>query len=214
MTNEPKELVVRIEDSRKLFPRKTIKLRPGLTVLVGCNGMGKTTTIDELCSKLEERDNIVLSYYCNTRDGGYRGVDNMMYRGKTLEAINASMVSEGEQIKTFLCDFIKNLGSLHVKNPGKTKVVLFDGIDSGYSIDQILEIKKFLHEMIVFNTDPVYIVVSANTFEFARGERCLYVGTLKYMNKEFTDYEQYKKFVLSSRKKKLDRYNKKNRKES
>lgn len=199
------KLVVRIQNHIGLFPKKTVTLLPGITVLVGCNGMGKTTLIDELYEALENRSDVTLSLYCNSRDGGRNGVDNLMYRGRTTEAIKANFLSEGEQIRNFFCDFIVNVGELHKKNPGTKKIIFLDGVDSGYSIDQILELKTFLHQLPDLTSVDTYIIVAANTFEFVREEQCLYVGTLKYVEQPFTDYEQYKKFIINSRKKKNNR---------
>ena len=46
----------------------------------------------------------------------------------------------------------------------------------------------------------LYIIVSANSYEMANNENCFDVMEGKYIN--FTDYNDYKKFIINSRKKK------------
>lgn len=48
----------------------------------------------------------------------------------------------------------------------------FDAIDSGLSVDNIVDVKEYMFKTI-FRTAPntdIYIVVTANEYEFARGE--------------------------------------------
>lgn len=57
----------------------------------------------------------------------------------------------------------------------------FDAIDSGLSVDNIVDVKEYMFKTI-FRTAPntdIYIVVTANEYEFARGEECfdVYRGT-------------------------------------
>ena len=40
----------------KLYKKRSVEFQPGLTVLVGCNGAGKSTTIRQIYDKLTADD--------------------------------------------------------------------------------------------------------------------------------------------------------------
>lgn len=86
--------------------------------------------------------------------------------------------------------------------------ILLDAIDSGLSIDNIVDVKEYLLKAILedYKDGDVYIIVSANEYEMARGEQCFDIYNGKYIT--FADYEEYRDFVLNSRKWKDERYEK------
>ena len=80
---------------------------------------------------------------------------------------------------------------------------MFDAVDSGYSIDNVVDLKQTFDEMIRHfseNGHELYIVVSANEFELAYQTPCMDVTNGKYIT--FNTYNQFKKFILTSAKKK------------
>ena len=80
------------------------------------------------------------------------------------------------------------------------RVLLFDAVDSGMSIDAIVEVKSFFKKVIHDYAEKgltTYIITVANEYEMASGENCFDVNAGKYLN--FTSYEDYKQFVLRSR---------------
>ena len=87
---------------------------------------------------------------------------------------------------------------------------MLDAIDSGMSVDNIVEIVSVFN-MILEDAKSmgkeVYIIISANEFELCRNSPCFDVHAGKY--RTFTDYEDYRKFILKSREKKNARYEKK-----
>jgi hypothetical protein len=89
-----------------------------------------------------------------------------------------------------------------------------DAVDSGFSIDNIDDLKGVVKELIIPEAKnykvEIYIIASANTYELARGEKCIDVRNAKYVT--FKDYEDYRKFILRSYKAKFDRYERYNRK--
>ena len=90
-------------------------------------------------------------------------------------------------------------------NKAKNLLVILDGIDSGVSLDMTIDIKNFLHTILEdlhtrIPEVPVYILVSSNSWEFCEGERCLDARSLNF--KKFSSYEEYRKYILDSRKKK------------
>ena len=89
----------------------------------------------------------------------------------------------------------------------KERWLLLDAIDSGFSIDNVIETKDFFKMVIKDFSDHGYelhIVVSANEYELANGEDCFDVMNGKYI--QFKDYDDFKKFILRSREKKDKRY--------
>lgn len=85
--------------------------------------------------------------------------------------------------------------------------MLFDAVDSGYSIDNIVELKTDLFQTIIQDCKKrnieVYIVISANSYEMASGEQCLDVWSGKYII--FENYEDYRRYILKTRARKNNR---------
>ena len=89
----------------------------------------------------------------------------------------------------------------------KERWILLDAIDSGYSIDNVVELKDLIN--LIFEDSAkvgidMHILASANAYELASGENCFDVNAGKYLT--FESYDDYKKFILKSRKKKDKRY--------
>ena len=118
------------------------------------------------------------------------------------------MESTGEGIISRLAHGLPVLGkAVHdPKNKGKKAFILLDDLDAGTSIDMIAEIKETL-EVIAEDSAKTgvecHIIVSANSYEMCRGVRCVDANTFKEW--KFDDYEQYKKLVLDSKKRKEER---------
>lgn len=212
---------------------KEITLEPGITVLVGCNGAGKTTllmNIKEHCNS----NKIPCHMYDNIRDGGNSHVGSMLFGCGELPcdnmgtAISIWTASEGEAIKinvgrhsTLYKEFLKT-GSFKDRsyrfsrlfNEDKEeklpetniRVLLFDATDSGLSIDSVCEIKS-LFELIKKDAEEkgleLYLIISANEYELCRKENCFDVNRGLYLT--FSDYEDYRKFILKSRERKEKR---------
>ena len=100
--------------------------------------------------------------------------------------------------KAFSGDAIKKAE----ENGSKELFLIWDAVDSGASIDNIIELKDFFNTIIKDqkekNDIDVFVIVSANSYEMANGEACYDISHNKYIS--FNDYEEYKKFILKSRK--------------
>lgn len=74
--------------------------------------------------------------------------------------------------------------------------LLLDGVDSGFSIDAIEDLKRGLFDTIfeMYPDKEIYIIVSANEYEMARGEMCFDVVNCRYVN-----IKSYDRSVLSSK---------------
>jgi adenylate kinase family enzyme len=208
---------------------KEIELNTGLTVLVGCNGAGKTTLLRNISEECRKQ-NIPCLFYDNLNDGGKSSFAEMMYAEDYQEAAYLMSSSEGECIKANLGrksklfkEFIeKGIVNDHfyrfskLLDGGKDEVIesndrvfLFDAVDSGLSVDSIVEVKSLFDIMLEDfkgSGKNLYIVIAANEYELARNSACFDVNEGEYIR--FKDYEEYRSFIISSRKKKDKRIEK------
>ena len=93
------------------------------------------------------------------------------------------------------------------KITSKKRFILLDTMDSGYSIDNVIEMKS-LFDLVLEDSEKMgmetYIIVSSNEYELACDTDCFDVTEGKYIN--FSSYEDFKKFILHTKKKKDKRY--------
>lgn len=194
------------KDECKMFNKTYVQLSPGLTVLVGCNGAGKTTILNQINQYLQEKEIPVL-YHSNLHDGESSLKSKAVLNGKFDIVARLVMSSEGENIVNVLEDTTKKMGEFSRSNKNSKELwFLFDAIDSGLSIDNIEYLKEKLIKFVIQyeKNKDVYFVVSANSYEFARNEKCLDVINGNYI--KFKDYEEYREFILKSHEQKLARY--------
>lgn len=209
---------------------KRITIKPGLTVLVGCNGAGKTTLLKNIESELR-KENIPCHLFDNLHDGGENAKSEAALEYNWAFVATSTLSSEGENINMNLNNLAKKLKEFMVtgriadrmtklidafdrfhgreyKIPEtKERWLLLDAIDSGFSIDNVIETKDFFKMAIndfASNGYELFIVISANEYELANGENCFDVMNGKYV--QFKDYDDFKKFILRSREKKDKRY--------
>lgn len=209
---------------------KNIIIKSGITVLVGCNGAGKTTLIKNITEQLK-KENTPYYVFDNLYSGGKKSISKMVDSNNIEKAALMLSSSEGENIANNICDilekarcfiktgdsdvyktnkilkFLKNINQDEEPIISNERWFLFDAIGSGYSIDNIVEFKEILNLMILdskkMNKD-LYIIISANSYEMANNENCFDVMSGKYIR--FKDYNEYKKFIIKTRKRKEKRY--------
>lgn len=205
---------------------KRTEFKEGLTVLVGCNGIGKTTTLHNLREQLR-KENIPWFEYDNLYDGK-RSADEALMSGNFGLVAQLKFSSEGESIYTNISAIASKIGKFVTSGENKhnlfanifgdgdkeeiksnKRFILFDAVDSGFSIDNVIEIKS-LFNFIIKDAQKrgleIYIIISCNEYELADGSNCMDVTTGKYL--KFNNYEEYKKFILDTREKKNKRYEK------
>lgn len=184
-------------------PRE-VKFKKGLTVLTGCNGTGKTTmlqNIEQACKEV----NAACFTFDNLTDGGSGNAGLSMISGDFEKAVALMCASEGESITINIGTFAKELGYImsHEFKNAEEVWILLDATDSGYSIDNVVELKEKFFPLILEDKRDIYLIVAANSYEMARNERCMDVMSGKEIF--FPNYEAYRNYVLKSKKRKEDR---------
>lgn len=207
--------------------KKEIEINSGVTVLVGCNGAGKSTLLHNIREGLK-KENVPVFVYDNEKNGGHNSIGESIFYGDVALGATALCSSEGEnitinlgKIASKLRKFIQTgddgnrfskLGRLlsdeeKIEITSNERWILLDTMDSGYSIDNVIEMKDFF-QMVLDDSKmhgmEVYIVISSNEYELAHDSDCFDVMEGKYIR--FTGYEEYKKFILKTREKKNKRY--------
>lgn len=208
-----------------LYKKRTIIIKSGVTVLIGCNGIGKTTLLHQIRDRLK-KDKIPNVLFDNLKDGGSHSISEASFYGNFEFMTTAICSSEGENIVmnmgnlairlrqfikdgedskekkyTQLARSIAQINGEEIEEPeiSKERWILLDAVDSGLSVDNIVDIKEQLFKTILeYNYgNEIYIVISANEYEMARGEQCFDVYNGKYIT--FNDYEEYRNLVLQSK---------------
>ena len=212
---DPYEIGVNITTARQ------VEINPGITVIVGCNGAGKKTLLEKIKDVCGEQK-IPCFMHDNLRDGGHNSISELFFNNQYEDMSYLMCASEGEAIKsnvyhrdykTFLEKGISKkrnifagiFGDEEEKLPEKTeRVLLFDAVDSGLSVDAVIELKQMFNAILEAYKDT-YIVIAANEYELARNASCLDVTNGKPIT--FKDYEDYRNFIIKSREKKEKRIN-------
>lgn len=195
-------------DDENIYKTSTFKFQPGVTILVGCNGCGKTTLLQHIKSTLEQED-VLLMHFNNLTNGGSNAISEAAFRNNFELAATLMASSEGESIICNIATVTRKIGALINKNAinNKPLFLLFDAIDSGLSVDNVVDVKKYLFDAVLKDNAEqreVYIICSANEYELCNGEQCMDVYTGKY--REFKTYNSFRKFILKSRELKDKRY--------
>lgn len=196
-----------------MYKKSRITIREGLTILVGPNGMGKSTFIKELKRKLDKLD-MPTYVYDNQHQGGNTAMQGFLNRGNIESLAAMATSSEGEKILVNMQTIAKEMGSFVRKNINDCMIndkelwIFVDALDSGFSIDNIIDVKKYLFKTIIKDCEskevPVYIICSANSYEMCNGEYCFDVYNGNYVT--FNNYEEYKEFILAQKDIKDHRY--------
>lgn len=183
-----------------MYKKMHVTFEPGLTVLIGCNGCGKSSLIRQVQHIVRHDLKLPCISYDNVHEGGAASINKAMFKGDMGFVSLGFISSEGEQIALNLQQIAMQIGSMFKKYTDEKEFWIFlDGIDSGLSIDAIEDLKRGLFDTI-FNTYPdkeVYIIASANEYELARGEQCFDTVECRYVN--IKSYTRYRNIILKSR---------------
>jgi len=202
---------------RESIPVK-YNISPGITMLIGPNGSGKTTALSQIRSLFSTEDDLVKkwntieinnsirnSYSSYLYDNVYEETFTKSNWGATdhLDRVAQTFEnSEGQNMYDYLYYKMNEIGQAvtkAIKNNKKGIFLLFDGLDSGLSLDVINTIRKSVLEFIIETEKKrsnleVYIICSANSYEFCNNYDCIDVTNQKHIT--FTNYEDYEKYFV------------------
>ena len=193
-------------EKENLYAKPSFEIKSGITVLVGCNGSGKSTMLHTIKHSLD-KEKVPCLLYDNLSDGGQNAKAKAGWEDNMNLLATLMTSSEGEQIVTNLGETAVKIGRFVKNNRSSLELwILLDAIDSGLSVDNIVDIKDFFHFVLKENKGKdVYFVVSANEYELCNGEQCFDVTSCKYIT--FANYNEYRSFILDSKERKDKRYN-------
>lgn len=190
---------------------------------IGCNGAGKSTLLEQIESKLKHKHFVELEDDKNP----FRSIfgDEELADGyiihfdaefKISEGASPDFIehfsrmsrSTGETLFYRFGDAVKYIGEYvrKAKAENKPLVLMWDDCDVGTSIDiqdDIVNFINFLKDDFDSKGIEYAIILTANSYELCRTFDCYDCNTLKQI--EFYSYEEYREFVLTSRKKKNER---------
>lgn len=194
--------------NEKMYEKGVVTFNTGLTILVGCNGSGKTTLLHQIKDYCKNNKIPTISFNNYTDGGREMMAKHMMYGDMEGVARNFAS-SEGERISNALALQSNKIGNYIRKNQDVDKIViLMDAVDSGYSADNIVDLKRDLFDLIIEDCRSkgieVYIIVAGNSYEMAANENCIdIVRLMPFVPKT---YQRWRKVVMDTRKKKNKRY--------
>ena len=198
------------EPRLQVYKKAIQSFRPGISILVGCNGSGKSTAFRYIQDILEEND-IPVFKYSNFTDGGNTARESALFYGNLNLLAEQITSSEGENIVINIGTMAQKLESFVKRNKEKGELwILLDAIDSGLSIDYIEEVKDFLHNQLIDKLTDIdlYILISTNNYELCIGEACYNIQECQYV--KIDSYEKFKKIVKKTRENKsrfIKKYN-------
>lgn len=203
------KLVINFIDDIGIYSYDEILFNQGITTLIGRNGSGKTTLLRHVRDFCREHK-IPCFSYSNFDEGGANAQKQNLYSGNIDMFAGAMLNSEGMNISmNFACKAREIGGAIRKAiDEGASKfVLLLDALDSGASINVIREMKSFFKVIEKDNNDKlqVYIINASNSYEFAKGQRCIDVIDGEEIN--FKSYEDYSKFICKARRSKNERSN-------
>lgn len=190
------------------------EFNPGITMLIGPNGSGKTITLKQIHSifsddlaiqkweDISQNDNIKNLYSSYHYDNVYEErwtKDSWMHSGLESRFASTFENSEGQDIWDYIYYKAPAIGKavrIAKKNNKKGIFILIDGLDSGLSLDKINELRvyllDFINEKETTENFEVYIICSANSYEMCNNYNCIDVTNQnKIIFNKYEDFEKY-----------------------
>lgn len=196
-----------------------------INIIVGCNGFGKSTLLQEIRQQLvgikdirvitsfkklkdEEykEDRPQYLYWDLVRDGHQNALSLYGFQGKMNRVVNSITSSEGQNIfRDFVTAYMETIKQAienieeHYTESNKI-FVLVDGLDSGLDVIRLREFikgSKLQKENIKkdYGIDLIYILTS-NSYELSENNLCIYPYDNTAMR--FESYSDYVEFIAST----------------
>ena len=202
------------DDDRMFWKKKKIQLRPGLTSVIGCNGIGKSTLFANIKNELGGKGVPFIMFDNLGTKGGQGSVYTLLsaavggFKGEVADdyanldyALSVWSSSEGERIaaamERFKHDIIDKM--FEYADYGEFWILL-DALDSGLSVDMIEIIREnMLRPLLSGGPDgmEIYILISSNSYELSENTDCFSLARCKYVN--IRNYQSFCKEIRYSR---------------
>lgn len=187
---------IKVYDDYNLYKKHTFEFTEGITCLIGKNGTGKSTLLKMIYEELNDD-----CFYYSNEHSEREASGRLLFNGQ-LEQLSRNLCSsEGQNIRNNFYDIVGEIRQhiFKIKQINKSQVIiLLDGLDSGISLDYVIELKKDLFPLIFQdckdNNLECYILIAANNYEFCSGEDCVRVSDAKHF--KFKDYNDFRKIYL------------------
>ena len=174
-------------------PKFTVKFNHGVTILIGKNGSGKTSMINEINAFLKKKNIPVYQY--NQLVEGASTTGRGIYTGDISVAATYMQSSEGEKVIVSYGNTLKNIQQFLFNNRDKEHVFLLcDGLDSGVSINIIKELNE-IFDLLQNDYPNIVIINTTNNYEFTRNRRCIVAESGEEIT--FDTYEEYARFICA-----------------
>lgn len=187
------------------FKKRNVEIKEGLTVLVGCNGYGKTTFLNAIERRFQKDEKYKIIKWNGRHDKEI--IQNRLLEGNIGMFAATWGSSEGEEINNNIAVVANDIGRIMRGKNDKDIIILLDCMDSGLSIDNIIDAKDFFKSLVIEDIKKsghkCYIIASANEYELANKERCYDIYTGKELT--FSNYDKYKHFIMKTRRIKDER---------
>lgn len=150
-----------------------------LTVIVGCNGYGKTSYISGLETHLKNKK-IQYVKWSDNDNGRTNGMNQFLWSGDNEGLASMALHSEGQaMMASFGRTCIRECGRkvrMAKDSDIKELFIIVDQIDSGLDVHMINYVKNVFKDTIIPDMQKhgitVYVVITANSYEVAKGEYC------------------------------------------
>jgi len=153
-----------------------------ITVLLGPNGCGKTTTLRKIEEDLKETEAVVITYSTTNNDIVKVAGNPFNFRP---ESLISAFHSEGERMTDSFYDWEeKVMLPAILSNKYSNLYILIDEADSGLSLDNIylhFEDIKFIINAEVNRGRKIHLIISANSYELASVFKGMDPGLVDYL---------------------------------
>ena len=171
----------------------TVKFDRGITTLVGRNGSGKSSMINEINAFLKKQG--IPVYHYNQLVEGANTTGRGLLSGDIATAATYMQSSEGEKVIVSYGNAIGNIKRF-LNNNADSEIIflLCDGLDSGVSVNIIKELDDIFN-CIISEYPNVAIVNTTNNYEFTKNHRCIIAATGEEIF--FDTYDDYVRLICT-----------------
>lgn len=174
--------MLEIKLSKEFFDEKVIRINSKVTVLTGPNGSGKTyscLSINEYC-----KEHNIPAMLVNVFENNKGKMNKFDFYGETDKIVKAIMASEGQNVYDTLVDNIPDIIKFIKGVNNETGYIIIDGLDSGVSIDLLLQIREYIVDYIINQCEKIHkdinIILTSNSYELVYDYDCIWIPTMEH----------------------------------